>query len=197
MSFEPLRAALNARTPQACAVDAVPAEFLPEGCLQRAAVLVPLFERDGEPWILFTRRPAHLRRHAGQVSFPGGRVDPGDRDTLAAALREAQEEVGLEPARVDVLGALDECLVLASGFRLTPWVGCVPYPYPYVPRPEEVEEIFQAPLAALARPEAHRIELREAYGARHEVHYYAFGRQTIWGATARILSQLLAIWKAL
>jgi 8-oxo-dGTP pyrophosphatase MutT (NUDIX family) len=192
--FERLRATLAARTPGSHAVDAIRPEFLPEGGLRRAAVLVPLFEHDGAAHVLLTRRRPDLTRHAGQVSFPGGRIEPGE-DALTAALREAEEEIGLEVARVDVLGPLDETLVLATGFRLTPWVGVVPYPYPYAPHPGEVEAILYVPIAALSRQGVHRTEEREAYGnPRYLVHFYDLPTVTIWGATARVLHQLLALW---
>jgi len=170
-------------------------ELLPEGGLRKAAVLVPLFEHEGEVHVLLTLRRSDLRHHAGQVSFPGGRLEPGE-DPRTAALREAHEEVGLEPERVELLGQLDETLVLATGFRLTPWVGVVPYPYPYVAHPAEVEPLLYVPFSSLLRRGAHRSEPREVYGMVHEVHFYELPLVTVWGATARVLHQLLALWSA-
>lgn len=193
MTVAGLRAALETRVPGGFPFDRLRPEHLPDGGLARAAVLVPVFEHAGEPHVLLTVRPGHLRRHAGQVSFPGGRIEEGE-EARAAALREAEEEVGLPPAEVEVLGQLDETLVLASGFRLTPWVGVVPYPYPYVARPGEVEAILYVPVPALARPGVHRTEHRDAYGERHLVHFYDLPGLTVWGATARILHQLLGLW---
>ena len=190
-----LRELLARRPPGSFPFETLPAEHLPEGGLRRAAVLVPLLEYEGRVHVLLTRRRAHLRRHAGQVSFPGGRIDPGE-ESLAAALREAQEEVGLAPAHVEVLGRLDETLVLASAFRLTPWVGVVPYPYPYVAHPGEVESILYLPLSELVRPGVHHTFPREAYGRTVEVHSYELPAVTVWGATARVLHQLLALWRS-
>lgn len=196
MTLSALGAALRARTPGRLDLASISREYLrSEGALRPAAVLVPLFEKDGTPHVLLTRRGADLRRHASQISFPGGRVDPGE-STLAAALREAKEEVGLAPERVEVLGELSEQLVLLTGFRLTPWVARVPYPYPFAPHPGEVDEILEVPLDHLARPGAHRTETREAFGMVHEVHVFLLGQDTVWGATARVLSELLAIWSA-
>jgi len=197
MSFAPLRAALAARRPTLLDLDRISPEYRnSDGALREAAVLVALFHKAGEACVLLTRRCADLRHHAGQISFPGGRIDPHDEDSLAAALREAEEEVGLAPGHVDVLGRLSEQLVVVTGFRLTPWVGSVPYPYPYRPHPGEVDEILEVPLAQLARPGAHRTETREAYGMLHEVHFFTLGKDTIWGATARVLHELLGVWKA-
>ena len=196
MNLSALGAALRARTPGRLDLASISREYLrSEGALRPAAVLVPLFEKDGAPHVLLTRRGADLRRHASQISFPGGRVDAGE-STLAAALREAKEEVGLAPERVEVLGQLSEQLVLLTGFRLTPWVARVPYPYPFAPHPGEVDEILEVPLDHFARPGAHRTETREAFGMVHEVHFFLFGQDTVWGATARVLSELLAIWSA-
>ncbi len=188
-----LRATLAARAPGSSQLEALRPELLPEGGLRHAAVLVPLFEHEGEAHVLLTRRRPDLSRHAGQVSFPGGRIEAGEAP-LSAALREAQEEVGLDPARVEVLGRLDETLVLVTGFRLTPWVGLVPYPYPYTAHPAEVEAILYVSLAALVRPGVHRTEEREAYGDLHLIHFYDLPAVTIWGATARVLHQLLTLW---
>lgn len=193
-SFDRLRATLAARTPGDHGIEALRPEQLPEGGLRRAAVLVPLFEHDGHAHVLLTRRRPDLTRHAGQVSFPGGRIEPGE-DARSAALRETEEEIGLDPTRVDVLGQLDETLVLATAFRLTPWVAVVPYPYPYSPQPAEVEAILYVPIAALVRPGVHRAEEREAYGnPRYLVHFYDLPAVTVWGATARVLHQLLTLW---
>jgi 8-oxo-dGTP pyrophosphatase MutT (NUDIX family) len=197
MSFEALRAALAVHIPTALPVPPLPFEYLPLGGLRDAAVLVPLFEKEEAPQVLLTRRRSDLRKHPGQLSFPGGSVDPSDRDSLAAALREAREEVGLRPEQVEVLGRLSDCLVAVTGYRLTPWVGVVPYPYRYLPAPGEVEEILQVPLRDLVRPQALRSEWREVLGAMREVHFYTWGEHTIWGATARVLKELLSIWNPL
>ncbi len=198
MSFPALKAALGARTPGLLDLEEIGRAYaVSDGALREAAVLVPLHRKDRAPHVLLTRRRSDLRLHAGQLSFPGGRVDPGDPDSLATALRETQEEIGLDPARVDVLGRLSETLVVVTGFRLTPWVGSVPYPYPYVAAPGEVDEILHVPLSELARPGAHRTERREVHGMWHELHFYALGRETVWGATARVLTELLDVWKTL
>jgi 8-oxo-dGTP pyrophosphatase MutT (NUDIX family) len=196
MSFERLRVALGARPPGVAPVADIAPEHVPPGGFHRAAVLVALHEKDGAPHVLLTRRTAHLSRHPGQISFPGGRLDP-EEDHLAAALREAREEIALEPARAELLGRLSEVLVLTSAFRLTPWVASVPYPYPYAAAPHEVDEILHVPLAALLTPGAHRTERREAYGRIVDVHYFTVGELTIWGATARILAELVTVWRTL
>lgn len=193
LSFEAIRAALAARERRDYPFHDLQPEHLPEGGLRHAAVLVPLLERDGEICLLFTKRPMELRRHAGQVCFPGGRIDESDADDLAAALRETEEEIGLPPGNVEVLGRLDETLVLVSSFRLTPWVGRVPYPFPYAPHAQEVEEIIVVPLRELSAPGAHRTQEVVAYGIPHEVHFYDVKGQVIWGATARVVTQLLQL----
>lgn len=194
MNLPDLAAALARFEARDAPVDRIPPEHLPPGGLAPAAVLVPLHEKDGALHVLLTRRPAAMKRHAGQVSFPGGRIEPGEA-SLTAALREAHEEVGLDPGHAAVLGRLSETLVLASAFRLTPWVASVPYPYPYVAAAGEVEEILHVPLPALAAPGAHRIELREVYGLQYDVHFFSVGDTLIWGATARVLAELLTLWE--
>jgi 8-oxo-dGTP pyrophosphatase MutT (NUDIX family) len=194
VSLERLRAALAARTPGVAPVYRIAPEHAPPGGFARAANLVLLDDHAGEPHLLLTRRPLHMRRHAGQLSFPGGRMEDGE-DALAAALREAREEIGLDPGRVDVLGRLSETLVLQSAFRLTPWVASVPYPYPYVADPREVDEILHVPFSALLRPGAHRVERRLAYGMGLDVHYFDLDGEVLWGATARITFELLGVWR--
>ncbi len=196
MALDRLARALQARTPRPAPVERIAPEHLPAGGFGEAAVLVPLHEEGGVVSVLLTVRRHDLRHHAGQVSFPGGRVEPGEAP-LDAALREAQEEVGLEPARAAVLGRLSETVVLQSAFRLTPWVASVPYPYPYAAAPREVEAIWHVPLPALVAPGVHRTERRLAYGLEVDVHYYEVEGRTIWGATARVLSELLGIWSTL
>ncbi len=195
MTLDRLAAAIRSHAIAPFPLERIPSERLPPGGLARAAVLVPIFEKDGEVNVLLTRRPAGMRRHAGQISFPGGRVEEGE-DTLAAALREAHEEVGLAPADVQVVGPLSETVVLRSAFRLTPWVAAVPYPYAYVAAPDEVASMLVVALAALAAPGAHRVEPGEAWGMPVEVHEFSAGVDVIWGATARILAELVDVWRS-
>ncbi len=196
MSLDALARALAAHTPSPAPVDRIAPEHLPPGGFGVAAVLVPLHEKDGQVHVLVTERRRDLKHHAGQYSFPGGRVEPGEA-SLDAALREAHEEVGLEPGQAAVLGRLSETVVLQSAFRLTPWVASVPSPYPYAAAPREVEAIWHVPRPALLAPGVHRTERRLAYGLEVDVHYYDVEGRTIWGATARVLSELLGIWRNL
>ena len=196
MTLDSLRVALAGRPWSRLDVAALaPAYAGSAGRLAEAAVLVPVFLRDGEPCVLMIRRRDDLRLHPGQVSFPGGRMEPGDADARAAALRETEEEIGLPASRVEVLGRLSETLVVMSGFRLTPWVGVVPYPYPYVAQPEEVAGLVELPVAGLLAPGSHRVGTREAFGMVHEVHTFEVGGETVWGASARVLHELLTAWR--
>ena len=166
------------------------------GALREAAVLVPVYFDGEAARVLMTRRRNDLRLHPGQISWPGGRIDPGDADSRAAALREAHEEIGLDPAHVEVVGRLGEALAVLSGFRLTPWVGVVPYPYPYVAQPEEVAGLVELSVADLVAPGSHRVGTREAFGMVHQVHTFDVGGNVVWGATARILHQLVTVWRS-
>jgi 8-oxo-dGTP pyrophosphatase MutT (NUDIX family) len=196
MTLEALRRFLAGRPAGRLDLSAIaPAYRDSPGALAEAAVLVPVYERDGVPHVLMTRRREDLRLHPGQISFPGGRIEPGDADPRAAALREAEEEIGLRPSHVEVVGRLSETLVVLSGFRLTPWVGVVPYPYPYVAQQEEVAGLVELSVHDLLAPGSHRIGTREAYGMVHEVHTYEVGGNVVWGASARILHELLTAWR--
>lgn len=155
----------------------------------RAAVLVPLVARGDTPTVLLTRRAEHLRAHAGQVSFPGGRAEPEDDGPTGTALREAHEEVGIEPTRVDVLGLLDGYRT-GSHFLVTPVVGIVEPPLALHCDPGEVAEAFEVPLGFFLDPAHHAIESRPWNGARRWYYAFRYDGQLIWGATAGILVNL-------
>lgn len=162
---------------------------LPGLTLREAAVLVPFLERAGEPWLLFTKRPMTLRSHAGQFSFPGGGRDDSDESPLHTALREAEEEVGIPPEGVEVIGMLDE-LPTPTQYRIQPFVGVIPGDLTYRPSPIEIELILEVPLRALLQPQWPRRELWRRGGQEHEVYFFDYGEHVIWGATARILMDL-------
>lgn len=155
-----------------------------------AAVLVPLVTHDDGMTAIFTQRTAHLSDHAGQVSFPGGRLEPEDPDAVAAALREAEEEVGLAPARVEVAGCLD-VFDTSTGFAVTPVIGLIPPPVRLVPDPYEVAAAFEVPLGFLLDPANRRRERRLHRGRMREYYVYDDYRGfTIWGATAGMVVRL-------
>ncbi len=153
-----------------------------------AAVLVPVVLADA-PGILLTKRTAHLSSHAGQVSFPGGRIDPGDRGPEAAALREAFEEIGLDPGCVDVLGRLPDHLT-GTGYRITPILAVLPPAQRYALSPHEVESIFELPLSVLLDPQAPRRQRQHVRGVWREYWVWPHPEHYIWGATAAILVRL-------
>ena len=162
------------------------------GELRAAAVLIPLVVRDGRVHVVFTERAAGLRDHSGQVSFPGGKRDPEDRSATVTALREAEEELGLPPASVEILGRLDE-LVTITHFRVTPVVGLVAAP-PATWRPSpEVAEVFEVELTHLADPTVFALVAMRG----HEVHTYRPGPRYIWGVTGRMVSSFLEVCRTL
>lgn len=157
--------------------------------LRQAAVLVPLYVDAGELWTVLTKRTDTLPSHRGQIAFPGGARDLGE-DPWGAALREAQEEVGLEPGKVLRLGELDEGETPA-GFRIIPCVGAIPYPYEARPNEAEIAEVFNLPLTAFANPRLVEERTVELDGRRRQIRIYHVGNRQIWGLTARILQNLL------
>ncbi len=156
---------------------------------QEAAVLVPIINRAEEPTVLLTVRANDLASHAGQIAFPGGRVDPGDVDRIATALREAEEEVNIPRSAVDVIGALGVHHG-GLGFAVTPIVGVVDPAAPISPDPREVAEVFEAPLRWFADLANHTTEEREHLGVKYRMFAAPYGRFHIWGLTAGILRSL-------
>jgi 8-oxo-dGTP pyrophosphatase MutT (NUDIX family) len=159
-----------------------------------AAVLVPFVLSD-TPGVLLTKRTAHLSRHAGQVSFPGGRVDPDDAGAEATALREAREEIGLDPAEATVLGRMSD-FITGTGYRITPVVALLPPGLTFRPSPHEVADVFELPLTVLLDPEAPRLQTREVQGRRRDFWVWPHPDHYIWGATAAILVHLATALRA-
>jgi 8-oxo-dGTP pyrophosphatase MutT (NUDIX family) len=157
--------------------------------LRGAAVLVPLVDRPEGLHVLLTQRTDHLAHHAGQVSFPGGRLEDHDDGSVACALREAEEETGLPPGCVDVLGFLDD-YVTVTGFRVVPVVGLVSPPFTLRPDPFEVAEVFEVPLDFLLDPANHQRVDRVIEGRSRPFYAMPYGRHYIWGATAGMLINL-------
>jgi 8-oxo-dGTP pyrophosphatase MutT (NUDIX family) len=157
-----------------------------------AAVLVPLVARESGLHIVLTRRCAHLSAHAGQCAFPGGRIEAWDASAESAALREAQEEVGLDPERVEVLGQLDTYLV-RTGYRVTPIVAAIDPGQMLAPDGYEAEEVFEVPLAFLLRPDARRLDSRIDLGRERFFYVFDYGDYDIWGATAGMLVNLVDV----
>jgi 8-oxo-dGTP pyrophosphatase MutT (NUDIX family) len=187
--------ALRARLMQIAAEPLVPPVVYGEeiiGDLEKppvpAAVLVPVI-LGARPSILLTKRASHLKRHAGQVSFPGGRIDQEDADPEAAALREAEEEVALDSSRVEVIGRMSD-YVTGTGYRITPILGLLPPGLTYRPSPHEVEFVFELPISVVLDPNAPRRQNREVLGRSREFWVWPHPEHLIWGATAAILVHL-------
>jgi 8-oxo-dGTP pyrophosphatase MutT (NUDIX family) len=159
------------------------------GELLPAAVLVPLVERAEGLTIMLTQRTAHLAAHAGQISFPGGRMEPGDASDEATALRETQEEIGLCADRIELLGRLDTYLT-RTGFRVTPVVGLVHPPFTLAPDPFEVAEVFEVPLAFVLDPTSVQRQSRIYNGVERSFYVFPYQQRRIWGATAGMLVNL-------
>ncbi|HET6160170.1 MAG TPA: CoA pyrophosphatase [Dongiaceae bacterium] len=167
-------------------------DMLPTRTLVPAAVLVGLVERPEGMHVLLTKRTPHLNDHAGQISFPGGRVDASDADAIAAALREAEEEVGLPVSNVEMIGRLDT-YVTRTGFEVTPCVGFVRPPELYLPDPFEVAEVFEVPLSFFRTRQSRKLESRMYQGKQRFFYAYPWGDYYIWGATAGMLNNLIEV----
>ena len=160
-----------------------------------AAVLVPIFVKQGEVMVLFTKRASQIRYHRGHVAFPGGAVDRGDQSPEHAALRESLEEIGLDPQDVTVLGQLDDAMTYAPPFVIYPYVGTIPYPYSFKINANEVEKTIEVPLSSFLPGDS---TADWNYGTLAEERYFPefhVGGELIWGTTASIVANFLGILK--
>jgi len=164
---------------------------------RHAAVLLGIFEQDDEAYLVFIRRATTLRSHSGEIAFPGGGVEPTDHSRVAAAVREAHEEIGLDPARVEVLGLLHPVFTVVSNYLITPVVAFLPQgPGSLQLQASEVTEIILASLRGLANPAIAHTEQWTRNGMTRTIYFYDYGPHRIWGATARILYSLLELVSA-
>jgi 8-oxo-dGTP pyrophosphatase MutT (NUDIX family) len=168
----------------------LPPGFLPKPPWRPASVLLPLVMRPDAPTVLFTQRTEGLQDHAGQVSFPGGSREARDKDPVETALRETEEEIGLDRSHVDVVGYLSGYLTV-TGYTVTPVVGLVQPGFTLRTDPLEVAEVFEVPLAFLADPANRRVEQRELAGRQVGYYVFTYGQHRIWGATAAMLVNFL------
>lgn len=175
--------------------DLNPGETPPSSALRPAAVLVPLVDRPEGMSVLLTQRTAHLSAHAGQISFPGGRMEEIDADAIATALRETEEEVGLARDLVSVIGRLDT-YVTGTGFEITPIVGIVTPPYRLTIDPYEVAEAFEVPLSYVLDRRNHNRQERESAGRMRVFYVLPYEGRNIWGATAGMLVNLAEVLNA-
>lgn len=171
-----------------------PSRPLTSASPRQAAVLAPIYARDGAPWLLFTRRASNLPSHSGEISFPGGSRDAVDANLAQTALRESYEELGLPGERVRMLGAMPTVYSVVSNFLVTPYVGWIGEGLPRLhPQITEVAEVIEAPLSALDDARIYHSEEWTRGGFAHTVHFYDFGQHRIWGLTGRMLRELLEL----
>jgi 8-oxo-dGTP pyrophosphatase MutT (NUDIX family) len=161
--------------------------------LVTAAVLIPIFEREGTLHVLLTKRSDLVEHHRGEISFPGGKLDPTDPDLQSCALRETSEELGVSPADVRVLGQLDDFHTVATQFHVAPFVGLIPYPYEFRVSAREIAALVTPPLEIFFDPTRRSEEIWILHGRPVNVVFYQWEGHTIWGATARILKHLVEV----
>ena len=181
-----IRACLAVLPPGAAPVPRVPGTVA-------ASVLVPLYEDAGEVHVILIKRPETMPSHRGEIAFPGGKFEGAvDGDLQATALREAQEEVGLDPSIVEIVARLDGIATVASRFSITPFVGFLPGPPELTPNPREVTRVLHVPLSALLADGVYREERWDTSFEDMSVYFFELSDETVWGATARILTKFLA-----
>ena len=159
-----------------------------------AAVLLPIYYKQGQYYILLTKRTEKVKEHKGQISFPGGAYQEGDGTLMNAALRECAEEIGLMAEGVEILGELDDTISRTSNYIISPFVALIPWPYQFQVNREEIEELIEVPLSALLDSSYQRQETEIIEGVAVISYFYNYQGRVIWGATARILNQFLDIF---
>ena len=170
-------------------------QHIVEPGLVLSAVLVPIYYKEGQYYLLFIKRTEKVKEHKGQISFPGGAYEVEDNTLLDTALRESAEEIGLMPGDVEILGALDDTVTMTSSYIISPFVGFTPYPYQFKGDNEEVEEIFEVPIQALLDEDCVGQKTEIIDGEAITAYTYHYQGRVIWGATARILNQFLDIFR--
>lgn len=159
-----------------------------------AAVLIPVFLKNGEYHLLFTKRTDLVKTHKGEICFPGGHYEPEDITMLATALRETHEEVGIPPSDIQMAGELDSTVNASSGYIITSYVGFIPYPHTLKLEMQEIVEALEVPVSFLLNPANLREEMWDRNGRKFLVQFYNYHDRIIWGATGRILKIFLPIW---
>ncbi len=183
---QPLLSLLKSRLSLNLSTSPTPPELVPAG------VLAPLFFKDDAAQLLFTQRTFTVKDHRGQISVPGGVRHQGDRDLLATALREAQEEIGLDPGVVEVLGRLEPVDTI-TGYSINPFVGLIPHPYEFRPSPLEVRRLLILPLEGFYEAGRWSTGIYHYKGRATRTYYWRCNHEVVWGATAHILLNLLAL----
>ncbi|MGQ4808862.1 putative Nudix hydrolase NudL [Candidatus Entotheonellaceae bacterium PAL068K] len=161
-----------------------------------AAVLMPLYRQNGDYGMIFTRRSDTVYHHRGQISFPGGGFEPQDASLQQTALRESAEEIGLKPTDVRILGQLDDLLTTNSNYLVRPFVGTIPYPYPFTLDRREAAFIIEVPLDFLRQYNPSSEQVRQHEGRTVRSFFFDYNEHTIWGATAKIVKQFLDLLEA-
>lgn len=159
--------------------------------IRAAAVMMPFFERNDEAWLVLTKRPEHMSTHKGEIAFPGGKREEGDRSLRDTALRELEEEIGVAPATVEVIGEMKAFGTVSSRFGIVPFIGILDEPTGYVPDPSEVAAVLEVPVSELLDDGVHREERWGIGAADRPVHFFELATETVWGATAGILHGFL------
>lgn len=193
-THEPRRLALDLRSVRArveVALEARPRRVAERAEWVPAAVLLLVVYRDAEPYLVFAKKTGSVPHHRGQFSFPGGIVETDDASRVETALREAQEEIGLDPGTVEVLGILDDTPTNSTAFVITPVVGLTEAEPVFRPDGREIERVLEVPLRHLLDPACYREEVWERGGVRRPVVFFTYGEDVIWGATGRILRDFL------
>jgi len=160
-----------------------------------SAVLIPVYEQQGQYHIVFIRRTETVKTHKGQISFPGGTREISDGTLLDTAIRESFEEIGLSPEDVEILGGLDDEVTTTSNYVVTPFIGMIPWPYRFVKNKDEVNEIIRVPIAALMDEGCLKPDTEYLNGKEFESYAYHYKEKVIWGATARILKKFLDVYR--